>query len=475
MSSDNDKKTLNAAQTFDGYSYLANAILNQRGGAPRNNAFSGIIPLLRDRLMLDTLYRTSWITAKVIDTLAEDMTKDGIHITGLDPVQNAELQKYITDLGIWQSLTDTIKWSRLYGGAIGYIMINGQDPSTPLDITTITQNQFLGIAVFDRYRADPLTDTINPIDNEPTYYQLENIEGTIHKSRIIKMIGIKLPYYQYEQNQYWGDSVIGRVYQSVMLRSKALESTSKLINKAYVRTVKMEGLRNALAAGDKIQENIIHSFRIMAQIQDESGISLLDDKDTFQTDSYTFSGLNDLIKSFDQDVAGASDIPMTRLYGQSPAGFSNGESDLKTYYDKIATTQENMLREPLTKILNICYSSLYGTVCDAHTLDFDFNSAWKPNEIEDRNTTINELRLILDATNNGILPMDKALISLREIGKKYNLFTAITDDDIALNASIPSPPSPDDLLVEETEGLPAETDSELEAELNNIAPAEQIE
>ena len=426
--------------TSDGFSSLG-AALRRRN--TYSKGFYTDTQLSKSRTILDTIYRNSWVAAKVVDSFAEDMTKDGIRITGLSPDAAAALQKYLTELGIWSGLTDTIKWSRLYGGALAYFLVDGQDPTTPLDPTTVTKDQFLGLEIFDRHRASP-----SPLGNEnrgePLYYDLDNTYYSVHRSRVIKMIGVKLPYYLRQQNQYWGDSILERIYDRIVMRDNAIYNTGQMINRAWLRTVKIEGLRNILTAGGKAQDNLTKMFAIMRDIQDNAGMTLMDNLDTFQTDSYSFSGLDNLLAAFDQDVAGASDIPMTRLYGQSPAGFSTGDSDLKTYYDKISTAQEAMLREPLTSILIMAYQSLFGTIPPAE-LDFEFNSPWKPNELEDRATTVSELGVIINAANAGLVPFDKAMMSLREVGKKYNLFSSISDEDIASNKAIPlgGAPEPD--------------------------------
>ena len=52
-----------------------------------------------------------------------------------------------------------------------------------------------------------------------------------------------------------------------------------------------------------------------------------------------------MVRTFLQVAAGAADIPVTRLLGQSPAGLSaTGDSDTRNYYDMIAARQELDLR-----------------------------------------------------------------------------------------------------------------------------------
>ena len=61
------------------------------------------------------------------------------------------------------------------------------------------------------------------------------------------------------------------------------------------------------------------------------------------------------------DIAGACEIPASRLFGRSPSGLNaTGESDLKMYYEKIGQLQENYLRPALEKLLPVMEISAFG-------------------------------------------------------------------------------------------------------------------
>lgn len=45
---------------------------------------------------------------------------------------------------ICKSLADVTRWGRLYGGALGIMMVEGQDPSTPLKRDSVGKDQFKG-------------------------------------------------------------------------------------------------------------------------------------------------------------------------------------------------------------------------------------------------------------------------------------------------------------------------------------------
>ena len=97
--------------------------------------------ITKNRLVLSNMYRSSWIVGKVVDVIAEDMTKNGIEIiAGKEDVNVTELQRKILNLGVWESISNGIKWGKLYGGALGIILIEGEDITTPLNLDRIEPN-----------------------------------------------------------------------------------------------------------------------------------------------------------------------------------------------------------------------------------------------------------------------------------------------------------------------------------------------
>ncbi len=58
------------------------------------------------------------------------MTRKGVKLSGLtDPKESEKIDQEMDRLQVWGRLNKTIKWSRLYGGAIAVMMIDGQNVS----------------------------------------------------------------------------------------------------------------------------------------------------------------------------------------------------------------------------------------------------------------------------------------------------------------------------------------------------------
>ena len=67
-----------------------------------------------------------------------------------------------------------------------------------------------------------------------------------------------------------------------------------------------------------------------AAMKSINNLLLLGDGETWSRQAIDFGGLPEMVRCFLQVAAGAADIPVTRLLGQSPSGLSaTGESDTR--------------------------------------------------------------------------------------------------------------------------------------------------
>lgn len=406
--------------------------------------------LTRNRVKLEAMYRGSWIVGVAVDSVAEDMTRAGVSIKGSDdPEAIQKMQSSLTRLGVWRSMLDTIKWARLYGGAIAMIVIDGQDPSTPLNIDTVGRDQFRGLKVFDRWQLQPNLQSMvtEGVDyGLPEFYNvISNITTgqvgglRIHHSRVIRQIGIQLPAMQAMTEDWWGESIIERLYDRLVSFDAATSGAANLIQKAHLRTVQIDKLREVMASGGKAEENLLTMFHHMRMLQTNEGLTLLDKEDTFTAHSYSFSGLSDMILQFGQQIAGATGIPLVRLFGQSPAGLSStGESDIRMYYDNVASQQESRLRDGMMKVLRVMHKSLFGTSAPDN-FDFDFVPLWQTSTKEKADIATLVVTTIANAFEKGLIDQTTALQELKQSSEATGIFTNITEDQIEESKMEPPP------------------------------------
>lgn len=452
-------------QVRDGFdNFVSRVGLNNQNTLSAGSYFYNLVT--RNRILLELSYRGSWIVGRVIDVWAQDMTRAGITIT--TAIGNKNLKKIdsmISRLKIWQSLGYLAKWGRLYGGAIGVIQIEGQDPATPINFDSIGKDQFRGIVVYDRWQLNPaVNDLINagPDLGLPAYYDITTdpraVEPTengwnsdfigqqrVHHSRVIRYTGIDLPYMQAITEMMWGESVLERLWDRLIAFDNASMSAASLIDRANLRTISIENLREIIAAGGPAYEGLIQNMEMIRTFQTNEGMTLLDKNDVFTSDSYTFAGLSDMLLQFAQQLSGSTGIPLVVLFGQSPSGLNaNSDSDVRMYYDAIKSEQEAKFRPGWETLLKVMWRSEFDESAP-DDLEFSFISLWQMSEIDKTNNSKLIAETLIGAYENNVINKATALIELKAKSGDTGLFASITEQDIAdaKEEDAEAPPMPD--------------------------------
>lgn len=450
--------------TADAYQNFAQAI-----GLGTDNSLTtstyGFNPITRVRTLLEWIYRGSWLGGVAIDIIADDMTRAGVEIHSTTPPEDIEkLQQAMTRHAVWGGINDTIKNARLYGGALGLMMIDGQDVASPLNIDRVGKEAFRGIMVFDRWMVEPdLNDLVTDLGPEiglPKFYRVTTdapaFRGKkLHHSRCIRLEGVRLPYWQRVMENLWGLSVFERLYDRMVAFDSATMGMAQLVYKAYIRTYKIKNYRKILGEGGDLERALMRSIEMMRRMQGNEGITLLDAEDDFSpAQQTTFTGIGDAVLQLAQQLSGALQIPLTRMLGQSPAGLNaTGESDLRTYYDGIKHQQELTLRSGVAKILFILARSESVKLPDNFT--FAFRDLWQMSESERSEVFSRDATSISGLEGSGIIAPKTALQELRGLSRATGRMTNITDDQIEAASDEPAP-GPEELGLVGPDGQPVE-------------------
>jgi len=419
---------------------------------PMTTATYGFNPITRNRTLLEWAYRGSWMAGAVIDSIADDMTREGIELKGdVDAEDQEALEQAATSMGIWNAINDGVKWSRLYGGAIVVMLIDGQDPSTPLRLQTIRKGQFRGLLTLDRWQCEPslndLVTELGPFMGLPKFYTVTaNAPAMsmmkIHYSRVIRMEGIRLPYWQRVMENMWGISVLERMYDRMVAFDSATTGAAQLVYKAYIRTYKVENMRELVAAGGDALAGFVKYVEMMKQFQGPEGITLMDSKDEFEGVSHTaFSGLADILGSFSEQVSASAEIPLVRLFGQSPKGFSTGETDMRNYYDKVHQKQKKELHVGVNLIYHVM--AISEGVNLHKSVSTKFKPLWQMSAKEKAEIASSVTSAVTSAEGTGLIDKPTALRELKRSAEETGVWGSITDK-IITDAENEPPPLPED-------------------------------
>jgi phage-related protein (TIGR01555 family) len=234
-------------------------------------------------------------------------------------------------------------------------------------------------------------------------------------------------------------SVVERLYDRLLAFDSGTMGASQLLYKAYLLTYKVDGYRRLIGAGGELEQHFHRSMELMRYLQTNEGLTVIDKEDEFETHQYSFAGIPDTLQILGQQIAGALGIPLTRLFGQSPAGQNaTGDSDWRNYETMIKASQEARLRRPLTRIFNVVWQSELGSQ-PPPTWGFNFRGIDEPNEAEKAEIAQRDADTIKLLHDAGIITTTIALKELKQNSIVTGRFTNITEEDIKDSEQEPAP------------------------------------
>jgi phage-related protein (TIGR01555 family) len=388
--------------------------------------------------LLTTAYRESWLAKRIIDMPSEDMTRKWYKLTtSLDADVLRSLQRLEAKHSVRQEITNAIRWARLYGGAIAVMVVRDYADSLaePLVLDEIPPHSFYGLLVLDRAQGiSPSMELVNDLNDpdygEPEYYEVDMEQGEqkhvrIHHSRVLKFVGRELPRLEMQAENYWGASELEHIWEEIQKRSNTSANIAQLVFQANVTTLKMSDFGETLAYGTESQQRrLLQSVEEQNRLRTSFGLQLLSAEDSMETHSYSFTGLSDIYEAFMMDMAGAAEIPATKLFGRSPQGFNaTGEADLRNYYDMIAQMQERVLRPALEKLLPVMAISCWGYVPEDLEIVFEPVMTTSPAE---RAELVQKMSSdVIEGYKAGLLTREQALEELKSRGEELGVYTKV--------------------------------------------------
>ena len=392
-SSGTGNSLLTLLSAFDGYSNAA-AFLGEESPLISSGTFrrSGLTSNLE---LLTTAYRENWVAKRIIDMPCEDMTRAWYRLsTSMPEGEIHKLKRLEAKHSVKQEIANAIRWARLYGGSLALMVIRGEEQrlDLPLDPDILLPGCFQGLLVLDKAQGiEPSTELVRDLDDPdfglPMFYTVEMETGAgpaeasvgnealrealcgpayrrvkIHHSRVLRFIGRELPYMETIAENYWGASELEHIWDELQKRSATSANIAQLVFQANITTLKMGHLGQHLALGTKKQrEEAMMTMEAENRLRTSYGLQIMNADDSLENHSYNFGGLSDIYEAFMMDMAGAAEIPATKLFGRSPQGMnSTGEADLRNYCDMIAQMQERHLRPALEKLVPVMAISCWG-------------------------------------------------------------------------------------------------------------------
>lgn len=400
---------------------MANS-LGQRTAA--RNFVAG--PKLNDK-KLGELYADSWIIQKFVDGAVRDMTRLNREITTpLTTEESAALESAYRRLGLFAKREEAATWASVYGDAMVIAVTDSEDMESPLEDT----ESIVRFIVLDKTGYTPMTNNIedditSPLFGKPRMYRINVGPGDtlIHASRVHRIQAGKRSIK--ETNTVagkYGRSDIQPIYQPLINYLSTAINISDIVDQSKTDVLSIEGFNQAIAAG--LEQQFVEVALAMKSIRSSTDALMIDSTANYDQKEMTFAGLVEILKAQRDDLAGACNRPLTRLFGQSAAGFASGEEDNQNYYETISSLQESRLRglddffdKFILKDIGIEHSQL----------DYTYPSIELSNDTEVAAILSTTVTALSTAWQDGIINEVEYATELKNKG----LVSSITDESIA--------------------------------------------
>lgn len=350
---------------------------------------------------LAELWRGDDLAARAVETLPKESLREGYDLSipeaaqgGEDEAERiAEIVDALSTLGADEMIRTGLCYERGLGGGAVLIGANdGQDDLTkPLRLESIRSLDWL--TPLEPREIMPVygyADPRAPKYGQPEIYRITsrtilppqdgkygNQVMDIHESRLLVFPGIRVSRYQYMASQGgWGDSVLIRMWRVLRDFNLAWGSAGALVTEFASATYKMKDLWQALSTKGGAAA-FAERLQAMDLARSTINATVIDGEDDFKREQTPISGLPDLMDKFSTRLAAAADMPLTLLFGTSPAGLNaTGESDIRFFYDRVAAYQRDKVMPQLKTLIRILFRTM-GSKVEPEKWDIEFRPLWQ--------------------------------------------------------------------------------------------------
>ena len=210
---------------------------------------------------LAKLYETNGLFAKIIDRPSEDAMAKGLDLSDLGEDLAKEVQKRLTALNWTETAVTAEKWSRLFGGAIGVLLVDdGRGIDEPLDYSKAKKIE--EIRVFERAIVQPDYTALFSYSfydmglkedvpwGQPVYYNVYSVYGQfrVHYTRcLIFKSGIQPEYINNGMYRFWGVPIYSKIKDAMRETITAHHDGTRLLERSVLGVYKMHNLSSMLA------------------------------------------------------------------------------------------------------------------------------------------------------------------------------------------------------------------------------------
>lgn len=310
----------------------------------------------------EQLYSGGGIPARIVDLIPDEALRRWVDWQNVDNNEKEAIEDRCEELDVRGNFLKAWKWGRAYGGGLLHIVTDTSDPASPLS----RGEKVIGLRDLSRWDVRILTTDVeydfgSPNFGHPRIYYLNVQMGSqykgypIHWTRMIRFDGQLVPRRTFIRNNYWHDSVLNRIYNSIRNYETSNDAAAACLQDFNVDVFKMNNVAALIGSG---KEAIVKArIEMMSYTKSVINAMVLDAKDEeYENKGRSLEGVAELLVHQANRLVAETDIPHTKLLGESPGGSNaTGNSTSQQWYNFIGSEQENYAKAKLKRLISILF------------------------------------------------------------------------------------------------------------------------
>lgn len=392
-----------------------------------------------------------WLGKKICSIFPDEATRKWTEVSLVKDIDRkiaTAFEQYEEKIEAKYKFNKTDWLANIYGGAA--ILINVDDglpPDQPVNTAKI--KTIKGLYELDPQDIRPYFPDMSAPSDDPDFYQVFYSQESkskldklgsdylalnlVHKSRIIRFDGSRLPPRLLRSTGGWGDPLIVSALKEIARYTKVADSMAEMIQDHTILLHKMKGLQSLIKQNLAKNKDVATStngvpdalavltqqFRAMKILMKKLGAVSVDSEDDLSYLVRNYQGLSDMKASFQEDLVAAVGIPYTMIFGRGPKGLAasgTGETEDQVWSKTVAAYQEQNYRH---RKLDLLYKYIW-LAQDGPTkgkIPEGWSYKFKPLYVDTRkddvaNQTAHTNMLIALQTQSGAITKDEVRASL---------------------------------------------------------------
>lgn len=349
------------------------------------------------------LYKENGIIRKIIDLPAGDATKEWIELEGDN---DNKVKNYLSMINAKKYLTNALILTRLSGSALIILDVqDGGELSEPVNINKVQDISILYTVQYPQFK--PVKQEDNAFECNEYEVKRHNAVGTnnivIHKSRTLLLTNN--PLFSDLENKF-NQSTIPQILPAVKKLDFIYTSITNMMQSSQYDVLEIDqktiqAMQEAGFAQEDIERVVKAKLETLKTGKEKHNVIAISSGDNVSRISTNFSGYDKVVQEFKSVLATVSNIPAHILFGTEKTGKlgSSGDTELENYYNYVNTLQENILQEPLHKLIKLILQ--VNNLRTTQEVTFEFKPLWQ--ETTEQKLLNKKTQAEIDATYSNMM------------------------------------------------------------------------